>query len=86
MKLIEGAKQWWRLWSVRLNALGLALLTWFALDPVALLSVWQMMPPEVRGRLPGSSVAIIGAVLFALSMIARLVRQPKLDKAKPDGN
>lgn len=83
MKLIDEARQWWKLWSVRLNGIGLALLTWLALDPVALLAVWNMMPADVRGRLPGSAAALIGAVLFGLSMIARLVRQPKLEK--PNG-
>lgn len=84
MTLIEEARQWWRLWSQRINAIGLLLLTWFAVDPVAVLTVWNMMPAEVRGRVPANSVALIGAVLFALSMIARLVRQPKLEKPRGD--
>ena len=39
MKLIPNWKSMWRAWSVRLNALGLTILAWFALDPVSLLAV-----------------------------------------------
>lgn len=85
MKLVNDVKHWWRMWSVRLNALGLALLGWVAIDPVSVLYVWNMMPGHVRERLPVSLVGIIGAVLFGLSLVARLVRQPKLEtKENPD--
>lgn len=80
MKLIPHWRTMWRSWSVRLNAVGLALLSWFAVDPVSLLAVWNMMPAGVRDLIPTQIVSILGAVLFALSMIARLVRQPKLQE------
>lgn len=70
----------WRSWSVRLNALGLAILAWFAFDPVSLLAVWNMMPAAVRDLIPEQFLSVIGAALFALSMIARLVKQPKMQE------
>jgi hypothetical protein len=78
MMLLPHWRELWRSWSVRLNALGLAVLGWFAIDPVSLLSVWNMMPPAVRDLIPEQLVSGLGAVLFLLAMIARLVRQPKL--------
>lgn len=78
MKLLPHWRELWRSWSVRLNALGLAILTWFAVDPVSLLGVWNMMPPSVRELIPEQLVSGLGAILFLLAMIARLVRQPKL--------
>jgi hypothetical protein len=81
LKLIEGARQWWRMWSQRINALGLLILSYIAIDPVSVLVVWNMMPPEVRARAPVTLVASIGAILFGLSMLARMVRQPKLEKS-----
>jgi len=78
MKLLPHWRQLWRSWSVRLNALGLAILGWFAVDPVSLLSVWNMMPPSVRDLIPEQLVSGLGALLFLLAMVARLVRQPKL--------
>lgn len=78
MKLIPHWRAMWRAWSVRLNAIGLAILTWFAIDPVSLLAVWNMMPAAVHQIIPAQVASILGAILFALSMIARLVRQPKM--------
>lgn len=79
MKLIEN---WtctlWRAWSVRLNAIGLALLAWVSIDPVSVLVVWNMMPPAVRAVLPDHFIVILGAALFGLSMLARIVQQPKM--------
>lgn len=83
MKLIENCKQWWKLWSIRINAIGLALMGWIQFDPVSALSVWNMLPGQASAALPRSVVASLGGVLFALAMISRLVHQPKLEK--PDG-
>lgn len=68
----------WRWWSVRLNALGLLILSFVQFDPVGALAVWNMMPLAVRTFLPSNFLTIIGVALFALSMIARVVKQPKL--------
>lgn len=84
MKLIPHWKAMWRSWSVRLNALGLAVLAWFTFDPIAVLSVWNAMPLSVRDLIPEQIVSGLGAAIFALAMIARLVHQPKLQE-KRDG-
>lgn len=78
MTLIANARQFWRLWSVRFNALGIALLGWVQFDPVGALAVWNMMPAPVRQLLPANLLTIIGMALFALSILARVVAQPKL--------
>lgn len=84
MKLIPHWRAMWRAWSVRLNAIGLAILTWFAIDPVSLLAVWNMMPAAVHQIIPAQVASILGAILFALSMLARVVRQPKLKEKIDD--
>lgn len=80
LKLLPHWRVLWRSWSVRLNAVGIALLGWFAVDPVSLLAVWNMMPAPVRDLIPEQFLSTIGAGLFALSLIARLVRQPKMQE------
>lgn len=80
LRLIQGWRDWWRLWSIRLNALGLAILGYVQIDPVGALAVWNMMPADVRRALPPNILTIIGLTFFALSMISRLVVQPKLEK------
>jgi hypothetical protein len=73
--LVDDARNWWRWWSMRLNALGLAILAWVQIDPVSVLYVWAMMPEEVKAILPPRFLVFVGLGLFALSMIARVVKQ-----------
>jgi hypothetical protein len=82
MTFIENARHWWRLWSLRLNALGLAILGYVQFDPIGALAVWNMLPFEVRRVLPPNFLTIVGMVLFGLSMLARLVRQPRLERRR----
>lgn len=79
MKIIPYWRVIWRSWSVRLNAIGLAILGWFAIDPVSLLYVWSMMPPAVHDLIPSQWLSLVGAALFALSLLARMVKQPKME-------
>ena len=44
------------------------------------LYVWNLMPRAVTNVLPPTALLGIGAILFALAMIARLVQQPKARK------
>ncbi len=81
MKLVDNARHWWRFWSVRLAAAGSALqalLTWW---PEAGLALWNAMPVEVKALLPAKAVMTLPLILFLTAIVARLVRQPKLDHA-----
>lgn len=78
--LVPGARQAWRWWSMRLNAIGLAILAWVQFDPVSALAVFNMMPGHVREALPSHLLTGIAFVFFALAMIARLVKQPALEQ------
>lgn len=77
-RLVPEVRQAWRWWSIRLNALGLAILGWVQFDPVGALSVFNMMPSSVRAALPPHFLTGIAFFFFALAMIARLVKQPNL--------
>jgi len=79
-KLVSDWRDYFRMWSVRLNAVGLAILSWVYIDPISTLYVWSMMPPEVRAILPYNIVTHIGFALFALGMLARVVKQPAKKK------
>jgi hypothetical protein len=72
--------KWWRFWSLRLNALGLLILSWCQFDPVGVLYVWSMMPVMVQEVLPRNFVVLTGMALTALAMIARLVTQPAIQE------
>ncbi|PWR24590.1 hypothetical protein [Zavarzinia aquatilis] len=71
-------RTWWRLWSVRLAAAGTALTSLLTLWPDSALYLWQMMPDEVRGLVPERAMTMLGVVIFAASIVARLVKQKAL--------
>lgn len=77
--LINEWRSAWRYWSVRLNAIGLAIMGYLWFDPTAVLAVVNMMPHGVRQALPANIDALIGGLFFALAMISRLVVQPKME-------
>jgi hypothetical protein len=74
-RLIEDCGRWWRFWSMRFNALALAILTFVSFDPTAALGVWNMMPGEVRAVLPHNFLTWVGGILIFLSMLSRVVKQ-----------
>lgn len=75
MKLIEEWRQSWRLWSVRLSALG-AILTGLALAaPDFLQSLWNGLPTDLRALLPVSVTHAVPTALFILTIVARIVSQ-----------
>jgi hypothetical protein len=74
-RLVDDWRNVWRWWSVRFNALGLAILAWVSIDPVSVLYVWSLLPDDVRAILPPGFPLYIGIGLFALSMLARVVKQ-----------
>ena len=85
MTLIQNARQWWKLWSIQLNAVGLALLAWLQFDPASVLMVWNMMPYEVRSLIPPRILLPLSMGFFALSMLSRIVSQPKIATAPENG-
>lgn len=78
--LVDEARLWWRWWSMRFNAIGLAILAWVQFDPVSVLAVWNMMPRQVQNIVPEHALSALALVFFVLAMLARIVRQPKLEQ------
>lgn len=82
-ELVDEARDWWRLWSVRLNGVGVAILAWVTFDPVGVLSLWHMMPSSLRDIVPPSVFQVVALTLFFLGMLARFIRQPKVTRNVP---
>jgi hypothetical protein len=82
LRLIDGARNWWRQWSTRLQLVCALLTGWLFFDPGSLLAAWNMMPSAVRDVLPDRFMQAVGALLFLLnvaSVFARQVKQKKLE-------
>lgn len=78
--LVPEARAFWRWWSIRFNAVGLAILAYVQFDPVGALSVFNMMPPAVRAALPEHFLTALALFFFGLAMLARVVKQPALEE------
>lgn len=80
MKLTKDAKVWWKLWSVRLHALGLLITGWLTAVPDAALFAWNAMPADMKAFLPPQYMPFIGMAILVLGILARFVKQEKLTK------
>lgn len=61
-RLIADLRQSWRFWSVRISAIG-----------AALMAAWTALPADVRAGLPYANH--LAAMLFVLVALSRLVSQ-----------
>lgn len=67
--------QAWPLWSVRVSAFGALITALAAAAPDTLLQVWNNLPDEVRSLLPAGLAHIVPTLLFAATIVARLIPQ-----------
>jgi hypothetical protein len=74
--LIDEARQWWRLWSVRLAALAGIVAAYLAANPDQAQTLLNALP---EGPLRTLVSIALGVFVFGLATGARLARQP----AKP---
>mgnify|MGYP005848911033 CR=1 FL=1 len=79
-RLVPDARRVWLYWSTWLEAAGLAILGFVQLEAVGVLSVWNMMPAQVRSILPNHIAEPIAMVLFVAAIVAKFIRQRNLEK------
>lgn len=74
-RLVPEARDWWRLWSVRLGALASLLFSYLLAYPDILIRTLNELPPEIRQAFPPAA----GLGLFVLVTLVRLYNQKKPD-------
>lgn len=77
--LIDEARHWWKMWSVRLAAIAGIVAGYLAANPSATEELLALLPD---GPLRTFASIGIGLFVFALATGARLARQPA--KRSPD--
>ncbi|PAL23548.1 hypothetical protein [Sphingopyxis sp. GW247-27LB] len=85
MTLPHCIKTAWKRWSVRLNAIGLAILAWVSIDPSVAIVVLNMMPDVVREFFPAQWIMVVSWIIYALYFVKMIVKPatpaPKDDTA-----
>lgn len=81
VELIEDWRTAHKLWSVRLSAIGAAVMGVFTVWPESALYLWSAMPSEVRAFIPERFVSGIALFVFTMSALSRIVKQrPKNER------
>ena len=84
MKRIDNWKQSWKMWSVRLSALGASIMGMFLYFPEWTLYLFNAMPKEVRDLLPDNLALFLAMIVFIVTAISRIVKQEKLAKDRKE--
>lgn len=84
MNLIPNWKQSWKFWSVRFGILGTILTSIALAAPEAVLYAWAALPEDIKSHMPPAVIKWMGIGIMTLSVISRLIKQPKLEAAKHD--
>lgn len=79
IQLIEDWRNFWRFWSVRLGVIGSALTGWLVAFPDQALQVWALLPADLKAFFPEQYMPLFGVGIFVLSLIARAIKQTKLE-------
>lgn len=77
LQLISGWRSAWRFASVQLALFGSFICSLAVAFPDAILFAWNHVPPDLKTAIPPRFLPLIGVALFALSIFARIVHQPK---------
>lgn len=75
MKLIPNWRKAHRMASMQLAAIGSLLTSVLIAVPDVAVYAWNMLPAEFRSWVPPQYMPLVGVVIFALSMLARVVQQ-----------
>lgn len=85
MKFVDDVKECWKWWSVRIQAAGAALFAFAAALPDYARQAWEFIPADFRAAIGDDAVKVIAASVFVLAILARVVKQDRLDKYR-DGD
>ena len=80
LELIEDWRNFWRFWSVRLGIIGSVITGVLIAFPDVALSAWAMMPADLKSAIPERYMPFIGVVIFVASLVARAIKQTKLEQ------
>lgn len=80
----------WRLifkqWSFWLGTIGTAITSALLASPDLALQVWLMMPDDLKATIPARYTPFIGVSVFVLGLVAKFIKQAKLEAERNSAN
>ena len=82
VEFVSHARLLFRAWSVWLSGIGAALGVYLASAPDAIISAWNMLPPDLKSMLPVNIAQYVSYLLVALGIVSQFIRQKRLVEKK----
>ncbi|UQY45053.1 hypothetical protein [Mixta hanseatica] len=82
VEFVSHARLLFRAWSVWLGGIGTALGVYLASAPDAIITVWNMLPPDLKSMLPVNIAQYVSYLLIALGIVSQFIRQKRLVEKK----
>ena len=83
MKLVPNWKEWWKMWSIRLNIVFGVILVILSQFTETFLHLWFLLPQEMKDQaMTIEGFVTMFIVMLVVSSVARLIQQTKLNKDK----
>ncbi|AUY25507.1 DUF7940 domain-containing protein [Mixta calida] len=82
VEFVSHARLLFRAWSVWLSGIGAALGVYLASAPDAIITAWNMLPPDLKAMLPVNIAQYVSYLLVALGIVAQFIRQKRLSEKK----
>lgn len=81
MKLVNNWKDWWKMWSIRLNILFGFIILAISQFPETFIHLWLLVPQEFKDQIMTiDGIGTIFVIALILSSVARLIKQFKSEE------
>ncbi|WP_421446413.1 hypothetical protein [Agrobacterium tumefaciens] len=81
-ELVPDWRSWWRMWTIWFQGAAALFFSYLTAVPDAAFQIWAILPSDIRSSFPPAYVQYGGIVLIFLGILARLVKQPKLEQLR----
>lgn len=82
VEFVAHARLLFNAWSVWLTGAGTLLGVYLASAPDAIISAWNMLPPDLKSMLPVNIAQYVSYFIVALGVISQFIRQRSLAEKK----
>lgn len=88
-RILQPVAHWrliFRQWSFWLGVIGAAVTSALLALPELALQAWALMPPDLKSAIPERYMPFIGVGIFVLGLVAKFIKQAKLEAERSQGH